>query len=136
MDLKIGTKGTFTKTISEHDVYSFAGISGDFNLLHVNEVGAGKTQFKRRIAHGMLVGSLISAVIGTKMPGEGAVYLEQDMKYLAPVYIGDTCTAEVTVNGIINKEKGIYSLDTKVRNQDNQIVIEGFAVIKYCREGG
>lgn len=129
--LKIGMKGSFSKTITEYDIYSFAGITGDFNSIHINEEEAGKTVFGHRIAHGMLAGSLISTVLGNKMPGPGTVYLEQDLKFKAPVFIGDTCTAAVCVSDILNSEKGIYKLDTQVINQKGIIISEGFAVVKY-----
>ncbi|WP_027204150.1 MaoC family dehydratase [Butyrivibrio fibrisolvens] len=128
--LKIGQVGTLTKTISESDVNTFANISGDYNPIHIDEDIAKKSIFGHRIVHGFLAGSLISAVIGTEMPGEGTIYLEQDMMFKKPIYIGDTCTAKVVIYEIINKEKGIYRLSTEVINQNEEIVIEGFAVVK------
>lgn len=129
--IQVGNVGTFTKTISECDIYSYAGITGDFNPIHINEEVAERSIFGHRIAHGMLVGGLISTVIGNVMPGHGAVYLEQNLKFRAPVYIGDTCTAKVTVLELVNPEKGIFKLDTKVINQNGTVVSEGYAVIKY-----
>lgn len=129
--LAVGSEASFTKTITEYDIYTFAGITGDFNSVHVNEEAAKESPFGHRIAHGMLTGGLISAVLGTKMPGEGTVYLEQNLKFTAPVYIGDTCTASVKITEILNKEKGIYKLDTKVLNQNGKVVSEGYAVVKY-----
>lgn len=129
--LAVGSEASFTKTITEYDIYTFAGITGDFNSVHVNEEAAKESSFGHRIAHGMLTGGLISAVLGTKMPGEGTVYLEQNLKFTAPVYIGDTCTASVRVTEILNEEKGIYKLDTKVVNQDGTVVSDGYAVVKY-----
>lgn len=122
---------SFSKTITEHDVYGFAGISGDFNSAHINQIEAEKGPFGKRIAHGMLVGSLISTVLGTKLPGNGTIYLEQNLKFKRPVYIGDTVTATVTVSEIINKEKGIIKLDTIVCNQEGEIVVDGYAVVMY-----
>lgn len=130
-ELEIGMWDTFSKTITEYDIYSFAGITGDFNPVHVNEKEAEKTVFGHRIAHGMLTGSFISAVLGSKLPGPGTVYLEQSLKFKSPVYIGDTCTAKVVVSEILNREKGIYKLDTEIVNQDGSIVIDGYAIIKY-----
>ena len=130
--ITIGETATFSKTISESDIYAFAGITGDFNALHVDEVKAKKGPFSHRIAHGMLVGSLISTVLGTKLPGEGVIYLEQNIKFLAPVYIGDTCTAHVRVSDIINLDKGIYRLETWITNQNEKVVSDGYAVIKFC----
>lgn len=129
--LPLGSEASFTKTITEYDIYTFAGITGDFNSVHVNEEAAKESPFGHRVAHGMLMGGLISAVLGNKMPGEGTVYLEQNLKFTAPVYIGDTCTARVKIIEILNKEKGIYKLETKVVNQNEKAVAEGYAVVKY-----
>jgi len=103
-EIKIGAKESFTKTIGEADLTLFCGISGDFNPLYVDEVYASKTLFKGRVVHGMLVASFISNVLGTKMPGLGTIYLSQDMRFLAPVYIGDTITATVEVVSIHRKD--------------------------------
>lgn len=130
--LSVGQTASFSKTITETDVYNFAGIVGDFNSVHVNAVEAEKGIFGKRVAHGMLVGSLISTVIGTKLPGPGTIYMEQDCKFLAPVFFGDTITAIVTVSEIININKGIYKLDTIAVNQENTRVIDGYAVVKHC----
>ncbi len=129
--LEIGKTASFAKTITEYDIYTFAGVTGDFNPVHVNEEEAKKSVFGHRIAHGMLTGGLISTVLGNKLPGEGTVYLEQNLRFTAPVYIGDTCTASVTVIEVLNQEKGIYRLETKVANQNGQTVSEGYAVVKY-----
>ena len=129
--LQIGQTASFSKTITESDVYIFAGIVGDFNSVHVNEVEAGKGIFGRRVAHGMLVGSLISTVLGTMLPGPGTIYIEQDCKFLAPVYFEDTITATVTVEEVINADKGIYRLETMASNQDRKKVIDGYAVVMY-----
>ena len=129
--LSKGTCESFSKTITEGDVNLFAGITGDFNPLHINEEEAKKTVFKSRIAHGMLTGSLISTVIGTKMPGPGTIYLEQNLKFIKPVYINDTVTAIVKVTDIINVEKGIYRLETIIMNSKGEIVTEGYAIVKY-----
>lgn len=129
--LEIGRTASFAKTITEHDIYAYAGLTGDFNPVHVNEEEAKKSVFGHRIAHGMLTGGLISTVLGNKLPGEGTIYLEQNLKFTAPVYIGDTCTACVKVAEILNREKGIYKLETEVVKQDGQVVSEGYAVVKY-----
>ena len=130
MKYSIGDMAKVSKTISESDIYSFAGISGDFNPVHVNSVEASKSVFGRQIAHGFLVGSLISNCIGMKLPGDGTIYMEQDMKFLKPVYIGDTVTACVKVSEIINEKKNVLKLATTVLNQNNDIVIDGYAVVK------
>ena len=128
--MKIGEKASLTKTISESDIYLFAGITGDFNPIHVDGVAAGKSFAHARIAHGALVSGMVSAVIGMKLPGAGAVYMEQDSKFLKPVYIGDTVTANVEVSEIINSPKRIVKLRTYVSNQHNELVVDGYAIVK------
>lgn len=127
-ELKIGDKAQFQKTITETDVYLFAGISGDNNPAHLNDVEAKKTIFKERIVHGMLTSSLISAVLGTQLPGPGTIYLGQDLKFLLPVRFGDTILAEVEVYEI-NEDKNIIKLITNCYNQESDIVIKGIATV-------
>lgn len=127
-ELKVGDSASFTKTVSEHDVYSFAGITGDFNPAHINEEYAKKTFFKKRIAHGMLSAGFISTVLGTKLPGPGTIYIEQDLEFTKPVYFEDTVTMTVTVLQII-KEKNRVMLKTTEKNQNGDIVIDGVAVV-------
>ncbi len=131
MRLEIGMTDSITKTIQESDVYTFAELSEDRNSAHTDPEAAAKGIFGKQVAHGMLVGSLISAVLGTKLPGEGTIYMEQDLKFMRPVFFGDTITATVRVSEIINEEKGIYRLDTTETNQDGQVVVSGYAVVKY-----
>lgn len=131
MDLMIGQSASFSKTISETDVYGFAGITGDFNSAHVNKALAEKGIFGERIAHGMLVGSLISTVLGMYLPGPGTIYLGQTLQFRRPVRFDDTVTATVTVAEILNKEKGIYKMNTIITNQDGELVTDGEATIKY-----
>lgn len=95
--IAVGERAAFSKTVSESDVYLFAGLCGDFNPLHVDEEFAKKTRFGQRIAHGMLTAGLVSTVIGTALPGRNTVYLSQELRFTAPVFFGDTLTAEVTV---------------------------------------
>jgi Acyl dehydratase len=127
-ELKIGDSATTTKTIAECDVYMFAGITGDFNPAHIDEVSAGKTMFKGRIAHGMLSAGLISAVIGMKLPGPGTVYMSQDLRFLKPIHIGDTVTAQCTVSKII-EEKNRVEIETVCKNQNNEVVTTGTALV-------
>lgn len=127
---KIGEKEFYSKTITEKDVYNFAEISGDFNPIHIDKEEAEKSVFGKSIAHGFLVASFISNIIGTKLPGKGSIYLEQDLKFKKPVYIGDIVTASVEIVEIINAEKRILELKTIVKNQEDVIVIEGYAVVK------
>ena len=128
--IKINDTASFSKTITEYDILAFAGITGDFNELHINKIAAKKSTFKERIAHGMLTASFISTVIGMFLPGKGSIYLEQNLKFLKPVKIGETITAKVTVIEF-NIEKNIYTLATVVKNDDDVIVIDGNAKVLY-----
>lgn len=130
MQYKKGQKERFTKTITESDVSLFAGITGDFNPAHINAEWAKESIFGERIVHGILVTGLISAVIGMKLPGPGAIYMEQDTKFLRPVKLQDTVTAEVELEEILNKEKRILRLATRGYNQKGELVLEGYAVVK------
>jgi 3-hydroxybutyryl-CoA dehydratase len=125
-EISVGERAAFSKTISESDVYLFAGLCGDFNPLHVDEEFAKKTRFGQRIAHGILTAGLVSTVIGTALPGRNTVYLSQELKFTAPVFFGDTLTAEVTVLEKLETKK-ILVLDTKVTNQRGQLVLSGQA---------
>lgn len=127
-EMKIGDHASVTKTVSETDVYLFAGITGDLNPAHTNEVAASKTMFKARIAHGMLGAGFISAVLGMYLPGPGTIYMGQELKFTKPVHIGDTVTATATVEEII-LEKNRVILDTTVVNQDGEVVIKGKATV-------
>lgn len=126
--MSIGDSATFTKTISESDVYQFAGVTGDLNPAHINEEYARGTVFKTRIAHGMLSAGFISAVLGTRLPGPGTIYLRQELKFLAPVRIGDTITAKVEVTGLV-LEKNRVTLRTTCTNQDGVLVVDGEALM-------
>ncbi len=127
-DMFIGQKACFEKTITESDVLLFSGISGDINPVHINDVVAKESIFGRRVAHGVLVSGLTSAVLGMQLPGEGTIYLGQDCKFRRPVYIGDTVKATCEVIEL-NTEKNIVRLATTTTNQNNEIVIEGIAVV-------
>jgi len=127
-EIEVGDRAQFAKTISENDIYLFAGITGDFNPAHVNEEYAKKTFFKTRIAHGILTAGLISAIIGTKLPGPGTIYMRQDLKFLAPVHIGDTISACVEVIEVI-PEKNRVKLKTYCVNQENTTVLDGEAMV-------
>jgi 3-hydroxybutyryl-CoA dehydratase len=113
-------------------VHLFACITGDFNPLHVNEDYAKTTIFKGRIAHGILTAGLISAALGTKLPGPGSIYLSQTLKFKAPVKIGDTITAEIEVVEKI-EEKSNVRLKTICKNQEGRVVIDGEAIVKVVR---
>jgi len=127
-DLNVGDTAEFSKTISESDVYLFAGITGDLNPSHINEAYAQKTFFKTRIAHGMLSAGFVSAVLGNQLPGPGSIYVRQELNFLAPMRIGDTITARVEVIEK-NPEKNRVRLRTTCVNQDGTKVTEGEAVI-------
>lgn len=127
-EMKIGDKASTQKTISETDVYLFAGITGDFNPVHINQVEAEKTMFKGRIVHGILCTGLLSAVMAMNLPGPGTIYLGQELKFVAPVRIGDTIKAEVEV-AELNLEKNIAKLKTTCFNQDGKAVITGMATV-------
>ncbi|MFT8871043.1 MAG: MaoC family dehydratase [Sporolactobacillus sp.] len=126
--IAVGDKAFWEKTIAESDVYTFAGITGDLNPAHINQVEAEKTMFKGRIAHGILVSGLISAAIGMQLPGPGTIYMGQQLKFTAPVHIGDTIRAEVEVISI-NAVKNRVTLKTTCSNQSGQVVIEGEALV-------
>jgi 3-hydroxybutyryl-CoA dehydratase len=126
--MKIGESASFTKTLTEEDVRLFGQISGDDNPVHFDEAYAASTIFGRRVVHGMLSASLISTVLGTKLPGPGAIYAKQEIKFLAPVFIGDTLTATCTVKDFV-EEKRRAVLECKVVNRDGKDVIAGEATV-------
>lgn len=132
-EIKIGDFAENTKTISECDVYLFAGITGDLNPAHTNEVAASKTMFKGRIAHGMLSAGLISAVLGMKLPGPGTIYMGQTLKFTAPVKFGDTITARAEVIER-NEEKNRLKLKTTCVNQNGKLVLDGEALVMPPKE--
>jgi len=123
-----GQSASLTRTVSAADVEGFAKVTGDTNPVHLDEAYAATTRFGRRIAHGMLAVSYISALLGTEFPGPGTIYLSQNVSFLAPVYLGDTITATVTVSKF-RAEKGVLTLVTECRNQDGVKVIDGMAVV-------
>ena len=127
-ELQIGEKAQFTKTISESDVYLYAGITGDLNPAHINEEHAKKTFFKTRIVHGMLLGGFISTVMGNILPGPGTIYVRQVLDFLAPVRIGDTITAYAEVTEVMTKENRAR-MRTFCLNQNGDTVLEGEAVV-------
>jgi 3-hydroxybutyryl-CoA dehydratase len=126
--LKVGDVAEFAKTVTETDIYLYAGITGDFNPAHVNEAYAKTTFFKTRIAHGMLTAGFISAIIANQLPGPGTIYLKQDLSFLAPVHMGDTITGRVEVLEL-NVEKNRVRLKTTCSNQDGVMVISGEGLV-------
>jgi len=127
-ELQIGQAAEFAKTVTEADVVLYAGITGDLNPAHINQVEAEKSRFGGRIAHGMLSAGLISAVLGTRLPGPGTIYLEQTLRFTRPVRIGDTVTARVEVIELIEKRRRVL-LATSCANQDGEVVLEGEALV-------
>jgi 3-hydroxybutyryl-CoA dehydratase len=128
MTLQVGDTASMTKTITDEDIRAFAGLTGDHNPVHLDDEFAGTTRLGRRVAHGMLVASLISSVLANDLPGVGTVYLGQTLSFIAPVYPGDTVTARVTVTKV-REDKPIVTLETVCTNQSDETVIRGEAVV-------
>ena len=126
-DLKIGDTATFAKTITEADIVLFAGASGDNKAVHLNEEFAQTTPFKGRIAHGMLTASVISAAIAGRLPGPGTIYLNQSLRFLAPVRPGETVHATVTVKELIPEKRRV--LLSTVCTVKGKVVIDGDALV-------
>jgi len=125
---KIGDSAELSKTVKDEDIRTFAEVTEDKNPLHLNDEFASKTIFKRRIAHGILTAGLISAVIGSRLPGNGTIYLSQTLNFLAPVYIGDKITAKVEVLQVLKEGKRLR-LKTQVVNQNGTVVVDGEALV-------
>lgn len=127
-DINLGDTASFTKTMSETDIYLFAGITGDQNPAHVDAVSAAEGMFKQRIAHGMLSASFISTVLAMKLPGPGTIYLGQEVRFTAPVFIGDTVTATVECTEKLEQRKWL-KFKTTVTNQEGKVVVDGSATV-------
>lgn len=127
-EMELGSNASMSKTISESDVYLFAGITGDHNPAHINEAASSQTPFGGRIAHGILSAGLISAVLAMKLPGPGTIYLGQELRFTKPVRFGDTVTATCTVSDL-TPEKNIAKLETICTNQKGEVVIKGMATV-------
>lgn len=127
-EIQLGDSAEFSKTISESDVYLFAGITGDMNPAHTDAEAAGKSRFGGRIAHGMLSASFISTILGMYLPGPGTIYLSQELRFTAPVLIGDTITARGEVVDL-DPAKRKVTLKTTVTKQDGVVAVEGQAVV-------
>ncbi len=128
MDINIGDTFSNERKITDELIRGFAELSGDHNPIHLDEEFAKKTRFGRRIAHGMLSGAFISAVLGNEFEARKIVYLSQTMRFIAPVFIGDTITTTGTVKAI-RKEKGIVTLETVCTNQDGDVTLTGEAMV-------
>lgn len=133
-DLALGMSASYTRTITAADIEQFAEVSGDINPIHLDEEFAAASRFGKRIAHGMLSGSYISTVVGTRLPGPGCLYVSQTLKFRAPVFIGDEVTATATITEL-NERRGYVTLSTVCTVGDND-VIRGEAVMLVPRKGG
>ncbi len=132
-DLVVGQTATYGKTVTDADVVLFAGVSGDTNPVHLNEEAARETMFKGRIAHGMLSAGFISTIFGTKLPGPGTIYLSQNLRFKAPVRIGDTVIAKVEVIELIpEKKRANFKTTCSV---GNTVVIDGEATVMVPSRG-
>ncbi|MBV9960194.1 MAG: MaoC family dehydratase [Acidobacteria bacterium] len=128
MALQVGETAALSKTITDDDIHTFADLVGDHNPVHLDDEFARTTRFGRRIAHGMLSASLISALLANELPGQGTVYLSQSLRFVAPVFPGDTVTARVTVTKV-REDKPIVTLETVCTNQRDETLIKGEAVV-------
>lgn len=128
MNLKIGDKFSTSREVTDELVRKFADVSGDYNPIHLDEEFASTTQFGKRIAHGMLSGAFISAVLGYELSDRKIVYLSQSLKFTKPVFLGDTVTATATVTAI-REDKPIVTLETVCTNQDGDVLVKGEAAV-------
>jgi 3-hydroxybutyryl-CoA dehydratase len=126
----VGDSRSFVKTVTDEDVRLFAQISGDHNPIHLDETYAAQTRFKKRIAHGALLASYISNIIGNEIPGHGSIYLSSSLKFRAPTYIGDTVTTVATI-AAIRADKPIFTLSCVCSNQQDEVLCSGEAVVLY-----
>ncbi|MEW4982622.1 MAG: MaoC family dehydratase [Cycloclasticus sp.] len=128
-EMEVGQSASMSKTVTEADIILFAGITGDFNPAHIDEEYAKKSMFKGRIAHGMLSAGFISATLAMKLPGPGTIYLGQNMKFKAPVKIGDTVKTTVTITEI-NVDKKIVKLNTVCSVGETNVVVGDCTMMK------
>jgi len=126
-EIKVGDNGYVEKTLTEADVYGYAGITGDFSWLHVNQRRAEKGHFKNRIVHGMLLLGLISSVVGNEMPGAGTIYESQTIRFMKPCFINDTIMAKTDVIEIM--PAGRVKLRTTCYNQHDEMIADGIAIV-------
>lgn len=128
MELKIGDKFSTSRLVTDELIKQFAEVSGDHNPIHLDDEYAANTRFGKRIAHGMLSGAFISAVLGNEFRGLTIVYLSQQMKFVAPVFLGDTVTATAEITAI-REDKKIVTLATNCTNQNEELLVKGEAAI-------
>lgn len=131
-ELSVGQTAVVTRSIAEEDVAAFARLSGDYNALHIDDEFAARTEFGQRVVHGFLHASLLSTLIGMRLPGRGALYLAQSVEFSAPVFIGDTVEAKATIESI-DRETRIVALATEITNQHGATVLRGKARAKVLR---
>lgn len=134
MNFSVGQTASFSRTVTETDIVMFAGMSGDYNPVHIDQEYAAGTKFGQRIAHGLLTTSFLSRLLGMELPGQGSVYLEQTLKFTKPVFIGDTITASAEILAI-DHEKRIILLETICRKQDDTVVLTGEAKMIMPKKG-
>lgn len=120
-EIKIGMKASYSQTITDSDIKSFAGISGDHNPVHVNSEYAAESRYKKRIAHGLMSAGFFSAIFGTRIPGPGCVYVSQSLNFLRPVYIDDTVTAEVEVTDVDPVKRRVF-FNTTCRVKGKKVI--------------
>ena len=128
-EIQVGDVAELAKTVTESDIALFAGVTGDFNAVHIDAEAAKKSVFGERVAHGMLSAGFISAVLGMRLPGSGSIYLSQTLRFTKPVRIGDTVTARVEVLEVLTAKRRVR-LATSCRNQNGEVVVDGEAVVK------
>lgn len=128
MELKIGDSFSISREVTDELVRKFAEVSGDFNPIHLDDEFAAKTRFGKRIAHGMLSGAFISAVLGNELKGYTVVYLSQTLKFTAPVFIGDTVTTTSTITRI-RDDKNIVTLENECTNQNGDTLVKGESML-------
>ena len=134
-EIRVGDAAELAKTVTESDVALVAGVTGDFNPVHIDAVAAKQSLFGERVAHGMLSAGFISAVLGTRLPGTGSIYLSQTLRFTKPVRIGDTVTARVEVLEVIAAKRRVR-LATTCRNQNGEVVVDGEAVVMMEKRDG
>jgi 3-hydroxybutyryl-CoA dehydratase len=130
----VGQKASFSRTVSETDIVQYAGLSGDFNPIHIDKEYASKTRFGQRISHGLLTTCNISRILGMYLPGPGSIYVNQSLQFVKPVFIGDTITTTAEILEILH-DKGIVRLKTECHKQDGKLVLEGEATMLVPKKG-
>lgn len=128
IEIAVGQRASVTRTITDQDIEAYARLTGDHNPLHVDEAFALRSRFGRRVAHGLLIAGLVSAVLGTRLPGPGAIYLQQTFRFVRPVYPGDTVTATVEVTAY-REDRRLATLRTTCTDQRGELVLDGEATV-------